>query len=74
MASMPSGRDIHSLKPFKPLVLDSSILERMRAPPDRSDDYGGEGSSDEERGAQDPVGAFPGTKDAYAGSGSSNYY
>ncbi len=72
MASMPSGREIHSLKPFMPAVLDASILESMRAPPDRDDDYGGDGSSDEEEEGQDPVGAFPGTKDDYSGSGS--YY
>jgi len=71
MAIMPSGREIHSLKQFAPLNLDSSVLERMRAPPDRADDYGG-ASSDEESDRQEPVGAFPGTKKEY--SGSSNYY
>jgi hypothetical protein len=68
---MPSGREIHTLKAFSPPVLDASILESMRAPPDRADDYGGDASSDEEE-KQDPVGAFPGTKDDYASS--SNYY
>ena len=72
MASMPSGREIHTLKPFTPTDLDSSILESMRAPPDRTDDYGGGGSSDEDGEPQDPVGAFPGTKEDY--SSSSNYY
>jgi hypothetical protein len=71
MATMPSGREIHTVKPFIPPVLDASILESMRAPPDRADDYGGDGSSDEEE-KQDPVGAFPGTKEDY--SSSSNYY
>jgi hypothetical protein len=68
---MPSGREIHTLKPFTPPILDASILERMRAPPDRTDDFEG-GSSDEDEEKQDPVGAFPGTKDDYASS--SNYY
>jgi hypothetical protein len=76
MAAMPSGREIHSLKPFIPPVLEASVLEGMRAPPDRSDDYDS-GSSDEDGDAQDPVGAFPGefpgAKD-YSGAGSSNYY
>ncbi len=71
MATMPSGREIHTLKPYNPPVLDASILESMRAPPDRADDYG-DGSSDEDEQKQDPVGAFPGTKEDY--SSSSNYY
>jgi hypothetical protein len=72
MASMPSGREIHTLKPFTPPVLDPYILESMRAPPDRADEYASDDSSDEEAERQDPVGAFPGTKGDYAGS--SNYY
>lgn len=71
---MPSGREIHTLKPFTPPVLDSSILEGMRAPPDRPDDFENDQSSDEDRGFQDPVGAFPGTKNDYAGSSTNNYY
>jgi hypothetical protein len=74
MATMPSGREIHSLKPFVPPVLETSILESMRALPDRTDDYGGEASSDEDGDAQGPVGAFPGTKQDYSGAGSSNYF
>ncbi len=69
---MPSGREIHSLKPWTPPVLDTVVLESTRAPPDRADDYGNDTSSDDESPAQDPVGAFPGTKADYAGSGS--YY
>ncbi len=68
---MPLGREIHTVKPFILPVLDASILENMRAPPDRDDDFGGKGSSDEEE-KQDPVGAFPGTKEDY--SSSSAYY
>ncbi|KAK3337220.1 hypothetical protein B0T19DRAFT_411869 [Cercophora scortea] len=53
LAQMPSGREIHSLKPFQPPLLDAAVLEAMRAPPDRADDGGGVGaggyaSSDEE--------------------------
>jgi hypothetical protein len=72
MSSMPSGREIHTLKPFIPPVLEASVLESMRAPPDRVDDYGSDASSDEEAERGEPVGAFPGTKDDYAGS--SSYY
>ena len=72
MATMPSGREIYTLKPFVPPILDASILEIMRAPPDRADDYGGDGTSEDEEEKQDPVGAFPGTNQDY--SSSSNYY
>lgn len=72
MASMPSGREVHSIKPYVPPALDHSVLEAMRAPPDRADDYGDSESSDDEEEISDPVGAFPGTKGEYSGSG--NYY
>jgi len=71
MATMPSGREIHSLKPFMLPVLESSALENMRAPPDHADEYD-DLSSDEDREEQEPVGAFPGTKDDYAST--SKYY
>lgn len=74
MGTIPSGREIHSLKPFIPPVLENSVLESMRAPPDRTDDYGGDGSSDEDEDAQGLVGAFPFTKQDYSSAGSSNYY
>ena len=74
LAQMPSGRDIHTVKPWEPPTLDSNILEAMRAPPDRLDDFGDELSSDDEvRGAPNaPAGAFPGTADEYTGR--SSYY
>lgn len=59
------------MKPFAPPDLDSFVLERMRAPPDRADDYDGSSSEDDNE-RQGPVGAFPGTKNDY--SSSSNYY
>ena len=74
LAQMPSGREIHSLKPYEVPVLDARILEAMRAPPDRSDDYDEARSSDEETLVEDPtpVGAYPGTRNEYGSS--SSYY
>ncbi len=75
MASMPCGREIYGTQPFVPPQLDSMTLERMRAPPDREDGYGGDNSSDEDEGLNEgstPVGAFPGSKVDYSGSG--NYF
>jgi hypothetical protein len=74
MASMPSGREVHSVKPFLPAVLEAYVLDSMRAPPDRTDDYGGDASSDEDRVAQDLIGAFPGTKQDYSTASGSTYY
>jgi hypothetical protein len=71
MASMPSGREIHSLKSYTPPALDPSIVENMRAPPDRADDYGND-SSDNENEEKAPAGAFPGTQADYTSGGS--YY
>ncbi|KAK6582938.1 hypothetical protein PZA11_004014 [Diplocarpon coronariae] len=70
-ASMPSGREIHSLKPWLPPVLDASLLESMRAPPDRADDYGSDtgasvSSNDE---VQEFVSTLPGGTRDYAGAG-----
>ncbi|EAQ93354.1 hypothetical protein CHGG_01589 [Chaetomium globosum CBS 148.51] len=48
LAQMPSGREIHSIKPFQPPLLSAEVLEAMRAPPDRSDEFGNYPSSDEE--------------------------
>jgi hypothetical protein len=71
LSTMPSGRECHSLQPFTTPVLEPSVLESMRAPPDREDDFEDEHSSDED-GDRSPVGAFPGTKEDY--SSSSKYY
>ncbi|KAK9417054.1 hypothetical protein SUNI508_09072 [Seiridium unicorne] len=63
LASLPSGREIHNIKPYIPPELSRQSLEAIRAPPDRVDDYGDGGlSSDEETLAEAPVGAFPGTQ------------
>jgi hypothetical protein len=75
---MPSGRDIHSVKPFEVPVLDPVTLEMMRAPPDMDDNYGEEGDSsdDETKVGSAPVGAYPGTGDDYLGrtASTSSYY
>lgn len=75
LAQMPSGREIHSIKPFQPPVLDISSLDAMRAPPDRSDDLGDDQSSGDEGTLVDsnPVGAFPGTHGEYR-TATPNYY
>ncbi|KAJ9157661.1 pH-response regulator protein palC [Pleurostoma richardsiae] len=75
LAQMPSGREIHSVKPYEPSLLDSRTLEAMLAPPDRNDDFGDDaGSSDDETlvGDPRPIGAYPGTAGAY--DGGSSYY
>jgi hypothetical protein len=74
MAAMPSGREIYTLKAYVPPVLEPSVLEGMRAPPDRADDYGSDSSDEEREGENEPVGAFPGTKQDYGTESSRNYY
>ena len=75
LSQMPSGREIHSVKPFQPPLLDIAALEAMRAPPERPDDVGNDYSSDDENTLVDsgPVGAFPGTHAEYR-TGTPNYY
>lgn len=58
-------------------VLDRQSLEAMRAPPDRSDDFGQDNlsSDDEEKTAVDaPIGAFPGTQTEYRSDSTRPYY
>jgi hypothetical protein len=62
LAQMPSGREMHIIKPWEPPSLDSGTLEAMRAPPDTTDDFGGELSSEDETLAGTPGGAFPRTQ------------
>lgn len=77
LAAMPSGREMHNVKPYIPPSLDASALQAMRAPPSPNA-LGGTGdggdSSDEE--GRTVVGAFPGTGVDYAAGGSSSvgYY
>ncbi|PQE21978.1 pH-response regulator palC protein [Rutstroemia sp. NJR-2017a WRK4] len=73
ISNLPSGREMHSIKPYNPPSLDAQVLEDMRAPPDPTDIYDDVDSSDEEKGEVGaPAGAFPGTKGDYAGS--TNYF
>lgn len=87
LATIPSGREYHTPKPYHPPELDPALLARMRAPPDDPADSGFAGNEDDSAdddddeddqrrrtssGAGAVVGAFPGTSGEYAGS--SNYY
>lgn len=65
LAKMPSGREICTVQPYKPPMLDREVLEAMRSPPDGDDDLGDEMSSeDEARGSHATlVGAYPGATD-----------
>ncbi|KAI0837748.1 hypothetical protein F5Y06DRAFT_297176 [Hypoxylon sp. FL0890] len=76
LATLPSGRDMHTIKPYQLPELGRESLEAMRAPPDRSDDIeDGQLSSDDERTAvATPVGAFPGTHDEYRSASTRSYY
>jgi len=71
LATMPSGREYHQPKPYRPPSLDANVLERMRAPPDPADSgfKGTEEDSGSEEERSEPVGAFPGTEhDCQSGS------
>ncbi|KAJ6444834.1 ph-response regulator protein palc [Purpureocillium lavendulum] len=79
LAKMPSGREICTLRPYQPPVLDRDVLEAMRSPPDGDDELGHEPSSDDEPHASPglPVGAYPGTSVDYGRTSStpgSAYY
>lgn len=68
LSSLPSGRDIHTIKSYQPPELQRQALESMRTLPDRSDDDGGDqpSSDDDEKTAV-------GTPDNYR-SESRSYY
>ncbi|KAF7540880.1 hypothetical protein G7054_g1063 [Neopestalotiopsis clavispora] len=57
LGTMPSGREIHSIKPYVVPELSRQTIEAMRAPPDRSDIYNGDGSSSDEEFTMVPEGA-----------------
>lgn len=63
LAKMPSGREIHTLKPYEPPTLDRDVLEGMRAPPEEDDRFEHDLSSDDEVKGEPSsiVGAYPGT-------------
>ncbi|KAF2662749.1 pH-response regulator protein palC [Lophiostoma macrostomum CBS 122681] len=74
LASMPSGREYHSTKPYDPPALEEDVIIRMRGPPDPGDTvFEGEvdlDSSDDEESLREPavspvplgIGAFPGSQ------------
>lgn len=70
-AKMPTGREMHTVAPFKPPVLDRDTLDAMRAPPDRGDDFGDHPSSGDEGAERPVVGAYPAE---YERSSSAGYY
>ncbi|KAM6519462.1 hypothetical protein FALCPG4_013094 [Fusarium falciforme] len=74
LSKMPSGREIHTIKPYEPPSLDRDVLEAMRAPPEEDDGFVDDLSSDDEiRGSPSaPVGAFPGSAADYARSTSTS--
>ncbi|KAL8660944.1 MAG: hypothetical protein Q9202_006068 [Teloschistes flavicans] len=67
LAGMPSGREIHTSKPYVPPELDADVLEKMRAPPDPLDERtldDGDDSSDEDAAIENRLpGAFPSRSD-----------
>lgn len=68
LAGMPSGREYHTPKQYKPPTLDDDVLASMRRQPDPSQNaFTGDedDSGDEGRIAGDPIGAFPGTARQY---------
>ncbi|KAG6014112.1 hypothetical protein E4U54_005807 [Claviceps lovelessii] len=76
LPKMPSGREVHSVKPYQPPVLDRDVLESMRSLPDREDDVLDDASSDDDKGGPNAPGAFPGTPSIHdtRGSSSGNVY
>ena len=67
---MPSGRDIHSTKPYIPSYLDENTLAQMRAPADygRMERLVGGNSSDSSDEGDQAKSGLPG---AFPGSGAS---
>ncbi|KIL95341.1 ph-response regulator protein palc [Fusarium avenaceum] len=68
LSKMPSGREIHTVKPYELPLLDPDVWEGMRAPPEEDDGFVDDLSSDDEikGGPSAPVGAFPGTVSDYS--------
>ncbi|KAG5927984.1 hypothetical protein E4U42_001461 [Claviceps africana] len=75
LPKMPSGREVHSVKPYQPPVLHRDVLEAMRSLPDGEDEVRDDVSSDDEKGGPSAPGTFPGTStDHGARSSSGNAY
>ena len=80
LASLPTGRDPHTLAPYQPPVLDGHTLTQLRAPPDPSD-YAFRGDEDDSEGEDgynraNPPGSFPGASNDVdrSGAASTSYY
>ncbi|KAG5983435.1 hypothetical protein E4U55_008205 [Claviceps digitariae] len=71
LPKIPSGREVHSIRPYQPPVLDKDVLEAMRSLPDREDNVVDDASSDDEKGGPNAPGAFPGASSDYRHRGSS---
>jgi len=81
VATMPSGRDIHSTKLYVPPGLDEQTLARMRAPPDtervRSSAFDHDDSdSDDDGTPQTKQSGLPGTfpRSSLTASNNNEYY
>ncbi|KAI0146869.1 pH-response regulator protein palC [Xylariaceae sp. FL1272] len=77
LSTLPSGRDMHTIKPYQPPELSGQSLESIRAPPDRADDYAGDQLSsdeDETTAVGTPVGGFPGTSGEYRSESTRSYF
>lgn len=79
LAEMPSGREIHVVKEYKPPAIEGYTLKKMEEVPVRADVLG-ESSSDEEPLSSlslqsAPIGAYPDTNDNnYSRSSSTAYF
>ncbi|CAM1503039.1 Fc.00g078150.m01.CDS01 [Cosmosporella sp. VM-42] len=73
LSKMPSGREIHTIKPFQPPSLEVDVLEAMKAAPEEPDNFENDLSSDDEvKGGPSAPGAFPGTPGSYERSPSTS--
>ncbi|KAI1434512.1 pH-response regulator protein palC [Xylaria sp. CBS 124048] len=69
LSSLPSGRDMYTIKLYQPPELSRELLESLRALPDRMDDYGeGKSSSDEDDRSGAP------TTDNYRSESTRSYF
>ncbi|OAA80053.1 pH-response regulator protein palC [Akanthomyces lecanii RCEF 1005] len=75
LPKMPSGRDIHTIKPYSPPTLGQDVMDAMRATPAREDDLDGDLSSDaDDAGPSNPPGAYPGGAEYSGGRPTANTY
>ncbi|KAI1811430.1 pH-response regulator protein palC [Poronia punctata] len=74
LSSLPSGRDMHTIKPYQPPQLSRQALESMRALPDRPDDCADQLSSDDDERAATLVGAYPSSDGNYRSESARSYF